>query len=416
MSLFQRKPKNSIKARAEPGASPPANGYWVPVTRVRADMTMSLNEAIYAASSRISNTFACMPLHLYKGNILQTDHPLELLMARKPSANFTPFCFRQTMEAFRNTEGNAYALIVPDKLGTAKRLDILNPTRVRPQKHPETGELWYVVQLDDNKLYPVPWSMILTVRYMSANGVIGVRPVDVLRSSLEYDRETKALSLDQLDGVNQGVMLDIPNTGLDGPKKDALVQSFLDTYEKSNRSVIVLEGGMKATTFNQSAVDPKLLDVERITRNRVATVYNIPPHLLGDYTDTSFSTAEQQMQEFLQLTILPIAVQWEDELNRKLLTDADIRSGYTFRFDTDALARADTATMAEKNQKAIRGGWGTVNEARKRDGLPKVEGGDTLLISRDLLPLSYVLANPEKVLGAKTDPEKDDPAKGGTTK
>lgn len=43
--------------------------------------------------------------------------------------------------------------------------------------------------------------------------------------------------------------------------------------------------------------------------------------------------------------------------NRKLLTPADFRAGYRFRFDVDALARADTATMAEKFQKAIRGGW-----------------------------------------------------------
>lgn len=91
--------------------------------------------------------------------------------------------------------------------------------------------------------------------------------------------------------------------------------------------MLVLEGGIKATTFNQSPVDAQLMDVERITRNRVATVYNLPPHMLGDYSDTSFSTAEQQMQEFLQLTIIPIVQQWEDELNRKLLSDADYKAG-----------------------------------------------------------------------------------------
>jgi len=138
--------------------------------------------------------------------------------------------------------------------------------------------------------------------------------------------------------------------------------------------------------------------VERITRNRVATVYNIPPHMLGDYTDTGFSSPEQQMQEFFQLTIMPIAAQWEQELNRKLLTPADFGAGYRFRFDVDALARADTQTMAEKYHKAIRGGWMRPNEVRLREGLPPDEFGNQLMASRDLLPLRVSVESPELVL------------------
>ena len=35
------------------------------ITRPRADRTMEGNEAIYAAVSRISNSIASMPMHLY---------------------------------------------------------------------------------------------------------------------------------------------------------------------------------------------------------------------------------------------------------------------------------------------------------------------------------------------------------------
>ena len=115
----------------------------------------------------------------------------------------------------------------------------------------------------------------------------------------------------QLDGVNHGVFLTVPNTGLGEEERNQVIDSFLDAYERSGQRVVILEGGLTATTFSQNAIDAQVLDVERITRNRVATVYNIPPHLLGDYSDTSFSTAEQQMQEFLQLTSMPIVAQWE---------------------------------------------------------------------------------------------------------
>ena len=70
----------------------------------------------------------------------------------------------------------------------------------------------------------------------------------------------------------------------------------------------------------------------------------------------------------------------------------------------DALARADTATMAEKFQKAIRGGWMRPNEVRLREGLPPDDNGGELMASRDLLPLRIAIKNPELLLAAKTNP------------
>ena len=369
------------------------------INRPRADRTIEGNEAIYAAVSRISNTVASIPLHIYKNNVLDATHPLERLLSLEPNPNFSAFSFRQTLEVMRNTEGNAYALIIRDKLGQVTRLDVLIPTRVQPGRNPVDGSVWYSITLDDGEAYQVPGFMVLNLKHMSANGVKGIRPIDVLRKSLDYDTQVKELALDQLDGVNHGIMLTVPNSAMGQEEKDDVVERFLETYEKSGRSVVVLEGGLTATNFSTPPVDAQLLDVERITRNRVATVYNLPPHMLGDYSDTSFSTAEQQMQEFLQLTIIPIVEQWEEECNRKLLPPQDYQAGVRVRFDTDALVRADVVATANKNQMAIRGGWLRPNEVRRRENLPDDPNGNTLLLSRDLLPASIIVEHPEMLLG-----------------
>jgi len=368
------------------------------LTRPRADRTIEGNEAIYAAVSRISNTIACMPIHFYKGYEIQKDHPLERLINLEPHPNFTAFTWRQTMEVLRNTEGTAYALRVTNNLGQLMRLDILNPLKVTPKKD-DDGNIWYAIMMDDGTEALAPGFMVLSLKHMSANGIKGIRPIDVLRRSLDYDTQVKEMSLDQLDGVNHGVALTIPNTGLSQVQKEEAVNRFLETYEKSGRSVVILEGGMTATNFSSSPVDAQLLDVERITRNRVATVYNLPPHLLGDYTDTSFSTAEQQMMEFLQLTITPIVQQWEDEMNRKLITPEEYAEGYRFKFDTASLTRTDVKTTAERNQMAIRGGWRKPNEVRAELGLPPDPVGDLLMSSRDLIPLAIAVEHPELLLG-----------------
>lgn len=396
MGLFSRF-RNENKARDKPRVRVFDRGKVTSITRPRADVTLQGHEAIYAAVTRIANTVASIPVHVYKGRERQDTHPLEKLLNLSPNPSMSAYIFKQTMEAFRNTEGMAYALIIRDGLGEITRLDVLDPTRVRPLIERDSREIWYDITLE-GKTYPIPGYMVLALKHMSANGISGIRPLDVLRGSLDYDAEVKEISLNQLDGINHGVMLEVPGQALDETRKAQIVADFLDAYESSGQRVLVLEGGIKATTFNQSPVDAQLMDVERITRNRVATVYNLPPHMLGDYSDTSFSTAEQQMQEFLQLTVIPIVQQWEDELNRKLLSDADYKVGYRFRFDTDSLIRADMVAMANKYQMAIRGGWMRVNEVREREGLPPDPNGDELMCARDIIPLRIMVEHPELLL------------------
>ena len=383
----RRQARQQARARDEPGSVTGLRS----VVRTRADYTMTNSEAIYAAVSRISNTIASLPIHLYLDREIQMDHDLEYLIAFRPNPCMTAFTFRQTMEANRNNEGNAYALLVPDETGHTVRLDVLDPTRVQPMREQETREMWYRVSFDDGKQGWVHHSSMLVLKHMSANGEKGIRPVDVLRGTLNYDADIKHFSVKQLEGVSSAVILNVPGTGLSEEKKKKLIKQFLTTYAESGGKVIVMEGGITASTMQQPAVDANVLNVERVTRNRVATVYNIPPHMLGDYSDTSYATAEQSMLEYLQMTINPIIEQWEEELNSKLLTWEMVKQGYTFRFDLVNLWRTDTLTMANRNQMAIRSGWLRPNEVRRQDHLPDDPAGDTLLISRDLVPLAEAI-------------------------
>ena len=397
---FQRKEK--AQARDKPQTVRSRDLRMIP--RARADRTIEANEAIYAAVSRIANTMASMPMHLYKGYKIQEDHPLERLVSLEPHPNFSAFTWKQTMEVLLNTEGTAYALRVLNTQGQLLRLDILNPLRVTPKKD-QDGNIWYSVIMDDGSEALAPGFLILAIKHISANGIRGIRPIDVLRKSLDYDTQVKEMSLDQLDGVNHGVALTIPSVGLSQEQKDEAVERFLETYEKSGRSVVILEGGMTATNFANSSVDAQVMNVERITRNRVATVYNLPPHMLGDYADSSPGNNEQQTLEYLTLTIGPKVEQWEEEFNRKVLTPEMYAEGYRFRFDVTSLTRTDVKTTAERNQMAIRGGWRKPNEVRAELGLPPDPVGDLLMSSRDLIPLRIAVEHPELLLGGQADSE-----------
>lgn len=391
MGIFNR--KRGQKARDKPREDSRPDAYTMDgIPRTRADLHMQTHESVYAAVCRIATTIAAMPLHLYKGNEIQWGHRLDKLVSYAPNANMTGYMHRLTMQGCVGNEGNAYSLIVPDGLGGVSSLDVLKPQYVTPMRARETGNIWYYVRPEDGGM-PM-WihnSQMIVIRNISTNGERGVRPMDVLTRTLEYDQKIKEFSLDQLDGVSgNGVMLTVPGVGINGERADVLINRFLERYKKSRRSVVVLEGGITASSINRSPVDAKVMDVERISKNRVATAYLIPPHMLGDYSDTSYSTAEQSMLEFMTLTMQTHVAQWEDELERKLLTYEQVAEGYHFRFDMEAMHRSDTLTMATKHQMAIRGGWMSPNEVRNRDGLPDDPSGNELLVSRDLLPLHMV--------------------------
>ena len=393
MSLLDRLRRARAYSRPRVRSEPLDSADIRRVSHARADVTIARSEAIYAAVSRISNTIAQLPLHLYKGWEIQADNPLERLCRYAPNDNMTAYQFQQAMEVYRNTEGNSYALIVPRDDGvTPDHLEVQDASQVDIARDADTGDIYYDLPTNTpGARMRVHNSRVIALHHASGNGQRGVRPLDVLRGTLDYDAQIKEFSVQQLSGVNSGVILTVPGVGLSEQKKDNVIQQFLASYKRSQGRVLVLEGGMTATTLSQSPVDARVLDVERITRNRVATVYNIPPHMLGDYSDTSYSTAEQTMREYLDLTIMPIAVMWEQEYNRKLLTWDMLRQGYCFRFDLRALSRADTATTSEMYQRAIRGGWMSINEVRAGEGLPPMAEGDTLLASKDLSPVRDII-------------------------
>ena len=392
------------RSRDRPAKEPrPLQPIWNALQNLQAAQDLKGSEAVYSAVSRIANTMASMPLHLYKDYKILRDDPREKCVAYAPNANLTPYAFKLGVEACRDTIGRAYILIVPGTNGiTVDHLDPLDPARVQVLRNTDSGEIWYSVTLDDGRQMIVHNTQMIALHHMSTDGITGISPLDVLRGTLQYDTKVRDVSVEQLESIKDSIVLTFP-TGLSREKRDTYSNSFLDAYKKSKGHLIMLDSGITADRIQGSVVDAKVLDVDNITKRKVASVYNLPPRLLGDVTASGYSTSEQDIAMFLKLTMLPIVKQWEEAFNRRLLTYAEIQSGYTFRFDMDAMSRGDTSAMAEKHSKEIRAASMTPNEARRENGLPDLENGDELLVPRDLIPFRVLVEHPEMLLTGKLD-------------
>lgn len=255
-------------------------------------------------------------------------------------------------------------------------------------------EKWYrVISRKGEEMYIHNFYMI-HVPFISTNGHTGINPVTVLFDALSYNDQMQTFSKEQLDkGINAQIVVEAP-ANLGDTQREETIKAMHKTWKASSGNVLLLESGLTAKTLNLSPVDSKVFEVEKITRSKVAMVYNIPPHLMGDYSDTSFNSQEQEMIEFLTLTMLPIVTAYEQELDYKLLTAEERRQGYHFNFNVDAILRADSATRADVYQKAIRGAWMKPNEVRAEYGKAPDPSGNKLLASRDLVPLEVLIKNP----------------------
>ena len=412
-----RRRQRIIKAAIAEGLMVPSQQVirksWLPHW-LRGDYTLKNSELLFSAVSRISNSLSAMPIQLYKGSVpMYTD--LNDLISFSPNPNMTSCQFFKTLEACRDTSGNAYALKIFSTNGTIERLDILDPSRVQPIMETNSRELWYKITPEQGKEFYVHGFYVIHVPFISTNGYSGVNPVSVLCDTLNYSESIQTFSVKQLDqGVNAAIVLEAP-ANLSEPQRKDTVEAFMQTYKETSGNILLLESGVTARSLDLSPVDTKLFEVEKITRSKVAMVYNIPPHLLGDYSDTSFTSQEQQMLEYLQLTMLPIVTAYEQELNRKLLTKTQRKKGYRFKFDMDAILRADAATQAEVDYKAVRSAWKTPDEIRQNRNLPPLPNGigKKAMISQDLATLEYTVNQKPAVLAGTTMTGKP-PDSGGT--
>lgn len=349
---------------------------------------LATNETIFAAVSLLSNTMGSLPLKLYKDYSVVSpgEDNLSRMIEYNPYSYLTPLEWVRVMETLKNIYGNSYAMIEYDYNYQPIKMHILDPGYVEPIIEKGTKDLWYEVRDQDGLVYIHNTNMI-HFKHISTNGYKGINPLDVLKNTIDYDREIKEFSLNQMkNGLKANLVIKLGSKLNEESMKE--YTDMLGRFQK-NGILFVDQGKEFQELKNSSFIDPKVFDVESITIARVARVYNIPLHKLLSEKQ-SYASAEQADLEYIKDTILPSIRQDEQELNKKLLTEEKKNQGYSFKFNLNGLARADMKTRGDFYFKGIRSSWFTPNEIRSLEELPPVLGGDQLFISRDLIPIDKI--------------------------
>lgn len=391
MSKRTRAPVKQTRAQGKRARDAPRDSarlLW-PQTYSRAQMEMATSDVITGAINRISKAFALMPIVLMHGWDRVTDDSRAQLVGLRANARQSAYAFKLAMEIGRNTLGRAYAVKRYDDAFRLAAIEPVDASRVTTLIDDVTREVWYAIRRDDGEVEYLPRFFVMPLLFSSTDGITSVDPVALLRGSIQYNEEVKAFNLDNLKSINKAIVLEYPTT-LAGERRQKSVEETLSLYKQSGGKVLALESGVKLSNVTTSPFDAGTKTVDQITRSRVAMVYGMPAALLGDSGAQGKASAEEQNLEFLTTTMLPRVEEWRQELDWWLLTPQERADGWHFAVEVDAYLKANAQARANLVQTRIRNGQLTPNEARAELGLVPKDGGDTLLVSKDLAPVNLV--------------------------
>ena len=351
--------------------------------------------AVYACVKILAETVASLPLHLFKKgkggkSEMAEQHPLFSCLYEMPNDEMTSFEFREMMMTSLLLWGNAYARKIR-KNGHVTELWYLKPQLMTVERDTQTGKIKYTYSDDiTNQTYEYKPEQIFHRKGLSLDGVTGLSPISQAREAVGLSLATEEYGAKFFgNGARPGGVLEHPGI-LKDPEK--LRESWNKVYQgtRNSHKVAVLEEGMKYHTIGIAPEDAQFLETRKYQVNEICRIFRVPPHLVGDLERATFSNIEHQSIEFVQHTIRPWLVRWEQAISRSLLDEKE-RLLYFSRFNVDGLMRGDYKSRMEGYAIGRQNGWLSANDIRHLEDLPpipKEQGGDAYLVNGNMTAVS----------------------------
>jgi len=358
--------------------------------------------AVYACVRVLAETVASLPLKVYErdgdAKYADNEHYLYHLLHTKPNPHTTSFGWREGAMAHLGLWGNAYAEKQFDGGGRVKALWPMHPARVKPYISERNGEKFYEVNVDPQNRWEegnrraLPAERVLHIPGLSMNGIEGISPIAVARQAIGVGLAAEEFGARYFgSGTNIGGFVKHPEQLSD--KAEASLRKSLEQYQGLSKShrVMLLEEGMEFQSVGIPPEDSQFLETREFQVREIARIYHIPPHMIADLSDATYSNIEEQSLEFVVHTIRPWLVRWEQAINTSLFGATD-RGRHFAEFSVDGLLRGDIESRYNAYATARQWGWMSANDVRQLENqnpLPD-DQGDIYLVPMNMVPADMV--------------------------
>ncbi len=218
----------------------------------------------------------------------------------------------------------------------------------------------------------------------------GLSPIDTLRDVLDESAEAVRYRRQLWEnGARTPAWIERPaeaTWSLEARNKFA--QSFRAAYTGDGENaggVPLLEDGMKLHDMKSfTPQDAQDLEGRRLTAIEVAAAFHVAPELVGA-RQGNHASIDAFRQMLYRDSLGPYITAWEQSVNAMLTPDlVDGRNLYV-EASIESKLRGSFQEQAQIMQSATGAPWLTRNEARSKQNLPRVEGGDELVVPLNVL-------------------------------
>lgn len=385
---FQRSASRTATSPAADVAAPvyPAVE-WRPATAIA---------AVYRCVKLLSETVAVMPIDYLRrrDGILERvdDRELDYVLNVEPDPVMTAYEMRRQIVIELLLRGNAYIVPQWNVEGELERLVLCSRGSVAHNELTDT----YVVNDAVMGLRGVfPENEVIHLKGLTLrNPKRGESVIGYARQALNIahsaDEETykRFANGGRVRGIISNDKSSVRGYGKVQDKQLAALAE--DISEKLQRQDVVstpYEADFKQ--LGMTSADMQFLESRKFTVAEICRFFGVHPAFCFADNQGNYKSVEQASLDYLSKTLNPILRGIEEELRRKLVP-RNVAHRYEFRFDRRALHSADLDTMMRYRQGLLQSG-ATVNEVRMHFDLPRVEGGDEVMVSANLKPLKELL-------------------------
>lgn len=333
---------------------------------------------VYACVSALSESTACLPLHVYRrnenGDRDRADgHWLSRLLDR-PNEYQTGMEFRDQQTATILLHGAAYARKEFNGAGEVVALHPLHPQRMTivrldsgRHRFDYTDEAGKVQRLLQDEVFAIrdrtePGSLAPKSRIKIARDTLGMSLALRQHGSQTFKRGARPSAV-----IENERATDFTTEQMQGLKNR--LDTFASGGDNAGRTMVLMRG-LKWHNVGLSNEDSEWIAAQQFSVEEVARIFRIPPTMIGDLRHGNYSNTLELGQQFVRFSLQPWLTRWEEAISRSLLGPI-ARQRYYAEHAVEGLLRAQPKERSEFYGNAIRDGWMDVEEVRRLENLPQ---------------------------------------------
>ena len=393
---FKRETDAGVTTDSTPTPSPRAN-YTQFLDLFASDGSALSVATVYRCVQLLSESVANLPM-LYmreKDGIFveDTSSRLHYLLTVQPDFTKSAFDFwKETIEHVL-LDGNAY--IVPIYNPASVEIDRLVLCSRHTVSHDVYNDTYLVNDLINGVSGLYHESEIIHIKGHTTDGKNGISVLQYARQTLGIamtgDRET--LNRFANGGNVRGIISNDKTTTGFGEYQDkelAKTATDVDTRFQSGERIVSLPGQVDFKQISLSSTDMQFLESRKFTVRDICRFFGVHPSFVFDDTSNNYKSAEMANVAFLSNTLNPLLRNIENEMLRKLVAPS-LCCKRKFEFDRRGLYASDLDSKVKYQSATIAAGLYTVNDWRKIENRPPVDGGDKVLVSANLRDIASEL-------------------------